>query len=380
MQSRHETRFGGPLQRDLRARSQVETPALILDLDALERNVQRMAELARAAGVALRPHVKSHKSANIARIQHQAGAVGFCCATIGEAEMMARAGFTELLVTSPLVTDDKIDRLLALVRNDRRVSVVVDNPANAARLADRAQADRLCVTVLVDVDPGMHRTGAATQRAAIDLVRAVTARDSLAYDGLQCYAGQVQHVSGSAARQEATLSVLGALRVLCEELRMAGLAPRIVSGGGTGTHAIDAGAGVLTELQVGSYVVMDNQYNEVWTAAGEAPPFEVALFVQAAVVSNNHPGHVTCDAGFKHFAVDGGVPVIATGPVGGRYDYFGDVHGRVSVPPGRAAPGLGDRIEFVVPHCDPTINLFNAYHCVRGERLVDVWPVDARGV
>lgn len=362
------------------ARSKLATPALVLDLDLLKSNIFRMAETGAAIGVAIRPHVKCHKSVAIARLQLAAGAAGICCATIGEAEIMGAAGISNMLITSPLVTEDKIRRAVELSRLDERLCVVVDNPRNAEMLSGRFVCEGRKVGVLVDVDSGMHRTGVADQKSAIELSRLVNDLDGLDYLGVQCYAGHIQHIEQLGDRESAALSIMGALRVLCEELTSVGLKPEIVSGCGTGTHDIDAASGVLTELQVGSYVFMDAQYNRVWTANGLTPPFDVSLFVQASVISNNHPEGVTCDAGIKHFAVDGGAPIIVRGaPELSRYEYGGDEHGQIALPSGVEPLALGDRVEFVVPHCDPTVNLYDLIHCVRGEELVDIWRVDARG-
>ena len=367
---------------DPHGRSRLDTPALILDLDVLERNVLRMAAWGRETGLGIRPHLKSHKSVRIAQMQREAGASGFCCATIGEAEVMVRAGLGDILITSPLVTEEKIARAVALLDRDPGLCLVVDDAGTANLISAVASGVGRTIQVLVDIDPGLQRTGVPDRAAAIDLVRRVGDLPGVRYAGIQCYAGQVQHVHGFDARSRAGLSVLSGLRDLCAELTVAGLAPGLVSGGGTGTHDIDPQAGVLTELQVGSYVLMDNQYNDVWLADRTPPPFEVALFVQATVISANHAGHVTCDAGLKHFAVDGGRPVVANhdAAAGAAYAYFGDVHGRLSAPAGGVPPARGTRIEFVVPHCDPTVNLYDEYHCVRGGELVDIWPVDARGV
>lgn len=365
---------------DRSARTKLGTPALVLDLEAMLRNITRMAEAGRDFGVRIRPHVKCHKSVAIARLQLANGAVGICCATIGEAEIMAAAGITDILITSPLVTDDKLARAVELCSNDVRLCLVTDHPLNARKISAHFRRGRRRVGVLVDVDPGMHRTGVASQKMAIELARLLHGLDNVEYRGVQCFAGHVQHIEKMQERQEAALSVLGALKVLCEELKALGLAPDVVSGGGTGTYDIDGPADVLTELQVGSYVFMDVQYRRVWTAGGRTPPFEESLFVQASVISNNHAGGVTCDAGVKHFAVDGGVPVVARGaPAGSTYKYFGDEHGYLALGRGRGTLDRGDRIEFVVPHCDPTVNLFNFIHCFRGNELVAVWPVDARG-
>lgn len=365
---------------DRRARAKLSTPALLLELDALKRNIARMAEAARKSGVQLRPHAKCHKSVAIARLQLDAGAVGICCATIGEAEIMAAGGITDILITSPLTTEAKLARAVSLSRRGVRLCLVADHPRNAEQIAAHFGRARRRVGVLVDVDAGLHRTGVTTQKRAIELARLLDGLDAIDYRGIQCFAGHVQHVGQLRDRQESALAVLGALKVLCEELKVVGLAPATVSGGGTGTCDIDGPAGVLTELQVGSYVFMDAQYNRVWAGGGQVPPFEVSLLVQASVVSNNHAGSATCDAGIKHFAVDGGAPVVARGaPATAAYRYFGDEHGCLRLPRGVRAPDLGERIEFIVPHCDPTVGLYDHFHCMRGNELVDIWPIEARG-
>lgn len=363
------------------ARTRLSTPALILDLDVLEANILRMAEAGREFGVGIRPHVKCHKSVAIAKKQIAAGAVGICCATIGEAEVMGHAGISNILITSPLITEDKIFRAVELSGIDEGLCVVTDHPLNAMRLSALFKQAGRRIGVVIDIDSGMRRTGVASQKNAIELARLVQDLDNLDYRGVQCYAGHVQHIENTEKRQEAALSVMGGLKVLCEELSAIGLMPAIVTGGGTGTFDIDGPAGVLTELQVGSYVFMDAQYNRVWMNGGLTPPFDVSLFVQSSVISSNFSGGVTCDAGLKHFAVDGGVPIIARGAPGGvRYEYRGDEHGHVTFAEGASKPDLGDRMEFIVPHCDPTVNLYNYYHCVRGDELVDIWPIDARGL
>lgn len=362
------------------ARSRLNTPALILDLDSLESNIAMLADFARGANVRLRPHAKCHKSIEIAGLQLAAGAIGLCCSTITEAEVLADAGIRGILITSPLTTAQKIARLLRLVRaGGEPPSVVVDHPANVAQLAEAARAQGLRLPVLVDIDPGMHRTGVATAEDCVRLVADCAGRPELSFEGVQCYAGLGQHIVGLGARREYAEAMLARLRDVCERLRAAGHAPAIISGSGTGAFALDVDAGLLTELQCGSYVFMDNQYCAL-EYAGEQPRFARSLFVQAAVVSANHAGFVTVDAGLKHFAVDGGAPVVTRGAVhDAQFFYMGDEHGRVAVAGGQPCPPLGSRIEFGVPHCDPTVNLYNHYHCFRGETLVDIWPVDARG-
>jgi D-serine deaminase-like pyridoxal phosphate-dependent protein len=361
------------------ARSRLNTPALVLDLDRLTRNITRMAEAARESRIQVRPHVKCHKSVEIARLQLAGGAVGVCCATIGEAEIMAAAGIAGVLITSPLTTIEKIDRAVELCHGDGGLCLVTDHSSNAELLSRRFSRRGRSVDVLIDVDAGMHRTGVVDQKRAIELARLLHDLEHLQYRGVQCFAGHVQHLEHAHERQEGALAVLGSLRVLCEELRAIGLDPPIISGGGTGSYEIDGPAGVLTELQVGSYVFMDAQYDRVWTRNGAAPPFENSLFVQTTVVSNNHAGRVICDAGIKHLSADD-TPVVARGaPASAAYQLFGDEHGLLTFTDRSRSLELGDRIELIVPHCDPTVNLFDQFHCVRGDELVAIWRIDARG-
>ncbi|HEX2494053.1 MAG TPA: DSD1 family PLP-dependent enzyme [Steroidobacter sp.] len=361
------------------ARARLNTPALIVDLDALDRNIRALADYARSAGVNVRPHMKCHKSLEIARRQMESGAVGACCATISEAEVLARGGIRNILITSPLTTAEKIVRACRLTRQVERLAVVTDHPANLEQLAEAARAQGCLLRVLVDIDPGTHRTGVATDAACVSLALDCMARDELIFEGVQFYAGAGQHIESLTARREYAFAMMDKLQAVCEKLREAGCAPVVVSGSGTGSFDIDAQARVLTELQPGSYVFMDNQYCRLEYAEAR-PSFERALFVQAAVISANHPGMVTVDAGLKQFAVDGGSPVVTRGaPLGAVFTYMGDEHGRLTVGEGQPMPPLGGKIEFGVPHCDPTVNLYNRFHCFRGEKLVDIWPVDARG-
>jgi len=359
------------------SRSKLSTPALVLDLDIAERNIAAMAAHARKVGVALRPHAKTHKCSAIARMQIEAGALGICCAKLGEAEALADAGIESILLTSPVVTERGIARLIALNARMPDLMAVCDNLAVAQRLAEAA-ADKP-LQVMVDIDPGMSRTGIRPEHA-VELVKFVAGSRSLRYMGLQCYAGNVQHMESPNERRDRSLAAMKELGALRDELKAQGLAPQILSGGGTGTFDIDPDAHVLTELQVGSYVFMDRQYNDVWEKPGERVPFETSLFVQTAVISANRDGLATTDAGFKSFATDAETPRLATGtPEGASYFFFGDEQGGIvyDIGKGRLAPG--DVVTCIVPHCDPTVNLYDCLHAVRGDALSFIWPIEARG-
>jgi 3-hydroxy-D-aspartate aldolase len=376
-----DLRLHGSLIGRAAARDRLNTPALVLDRDALDRNIARMAEFARAHGAALRPHAKTHKSADIARRQIAAGAIGMCCAKLGEAEALADGGVTRLLITSPVVAEPAVRRLVELHRRCDELMTVVDHPDNAAALAAAAAAPAgRPLDVLIDIDPGIHRTGVASPAAALELAQRIRGLPHLRYRGVQFYCGVQQHIARFAEREAAILERMQYLRSVIALLAEHQAAPAIVTGAGTGTHRIDAALGLYTDWQVGSYVFMDRQYAECELAGDGAAPFEFALFVETRVVSANHPGMATIDAGFKALATDGGPPAIVSGaPAGAIYRFMGDEHGAIVDPAGQHVWQLGDRVCLAVPHCDPTVNLYDSYHVVSGDTLEAIWPVSARG-
>lgn len=362
------------------SRAALQTPALVIDLDALDRNIAKMAEHARRAGIALRPHAKTHKSVEIARRQIAAGALGICCAKLGEAEALAKGGIGSILLTSPVVTEAGIARVIELNQRMEELVLTCDDAQIAKELAAAAGASGKRLKIFVDIDPGLGRTGIRPGDGALGLVEQIAASGALEFCGLQCYAGQVQHMESPNERRASSLQAMAELGAFRDLLIARGLSPKTISGGGTGTFDIDVDAKVLTELQVGSYVFMDRQYNDVWEKPGEKPPFEVALSVQTTVVSAHRDGLATTDAGLKSFATDADAPKILSGaPEGANYFFFGDEQGGVFYPPGGHTLRPKDVLTCVVPHCDPTVNLYDCFHAVRGDILEAIWPVDARG-
>ncbi len=364
------------------SRHHLTTPALVLDLDAFERNLARMTAMLRPRGVRIRPHAKTHKCAEIARRQIAAGATGICVATLHEAEALARGGVAAMLITSPVIGAAKIARLVRLNAALPALMVVADNAENVRALAAAAQESGGVLRVLVDIDIGMQRTGVPTAAAVVALARLVASSAGLAYGGVQAYSGRVQHIEAYADRDRTYGAQLDTLRHAVAALTEAGLAPDIITGGGTGSVGIDCGASLITEHQAGSYIFMDVEYNAVEILpGGNAVPFETALTMRNSVVSTNAKGFVTIDGGYKCFATDGPKPIVHAGaPAGTQYDFFGDEHGRLIFAHHDEAMALGATVELVTPHCDPTVNLHNYYHVVQGDRLVDIWPIDARGV
>ena len=361
-------------------RDDIPTPALLLDLDRFERNVHRMAEHVARHGKQLRPHAKTHKCPEIARRQIAASARGVACAKLGEAEVLARAGIRGLLITTEVVAPAAIRRLMRLVSEAPDTLIVVDHADNVAALGREATADGVVVDVLVDVDVGNRRTGVAPGEPALALARTVAAQRALRLRGLQGYAGHCAHVVGWKARREASLDALRPLTETRALLERHGLPVEIVAGGSTGTWDIDVELPGLTELQAGSYCVMDLDYRRIGGPSGTLlTDFEMALTVVATVVSVPTRDRAMVDAGLKAFSTDKPFPPEPVERPGIEYAFAGDEHGRLTITDPSRAPRLGERIEFFPPHCDPTINLYDRVYAVRGLNVEAVWEIAARG-
>lgn len=361
------------------ARTHLATPALVLDYPAFQANVAAMADFAAAHGVKLRPHAKTHKCAQIARAQVAAGAIGICVAKLGEAEALSAAGLSNILVTSPIVTVSGLRRLAVLNAQTEGLIVTIDHPDMVPVLAEAAQTSGKPLQVLVDLNIGLSRTGTMPGAKAIALAQLVAKHSGLRLLGLQAYAGQLQHVSDYAERRAKSLAVLEPVATTRDAMVKAGLPCFVVSGSGTGTCHIDVDARVFTELQVGSYVFMDREYNDVRGPA-QGLGFATALFVETSVISINTPGIATTDAGLKSFATEAGVPPIHSGaPAGTKYFFFGDEQGGLAFAPGANGLSLGDRVRCVTPHCDPTVNLYSVLHVMQDDKLIALWPIEARG-
>ncbi len=357
---------------------ELDTPALLVDLDVLESNVARMRDMAAEAGLRCRPHSKTHKSPVVARMQTEAGAAGVCCAKLAEAEVMAAAGIGNLLVTTPVVGEGKIGRLLHL-RRSVPVAVVADHPANVAMLGEGARRAGIRLDVVVEVDIGQGRCGVRPGREAAELARAVDREPWLAFAGLQGYQGHVQMTEDARERGAAAGRGLALLDRSVAAVREAGLEAAVRTGGGTGTAPFDLAHGALTEIQPGSYVFMDSRYGGIGWPGGGTPPFGQALHVLAGVVSRPAPDRAVVDAGLKAASSDHGPPRLAD-PASGVFEFGGDEHGIVRMADGGEVPlALGDRVRLVPSHCDTTVNLHDRFTVVRGDVVVDAWPVAGRG-
>ncbi len=355
------------------------SPALLIDIEALEANIAKMSQHARAHSLQLRPHAKTHKCPEVARRQIAAGASGICCATIREAEAMAAAGIAGLLITSEMVGRNRLERLVALTRQQPDTMSVVDNPLHAEQLNDAAEAAGITLNVLIDIDPNLHRTGIQAGAAALELAEKIDRLPHLNLQGLQCYSGISSHVVGFAERRKHSEAAMTPALETFFTIRQKGLPVEIMSGGSTGTYNIDTALDGMTELQTGSYVFMDVDYRSIGGASGAVyDDFANALFVRATVISANHAGLATIDAGFKAFATDRPHLPEIRGIEGVKYHFAGDEHGILDIKEASREIKLGDALEFIVPHCDPNVNLFDKAYVVRDEEIVDAWNI-ARG-
>lgn len=361
----------------------VPTPALLLDEDALTRNIARMADFLGARGKGFRPHAKTHKCPEVAARQLAAGAVGVCAAKISEAIVLARAGIRPILITSPVTTRQKADLVTALIAGGAKVQLVVDSLMGASVLDESAKARGVSVEVLIDLDPRLGRTGVREQADVLKLAdwlrSSRRAGGALEFVGVQHYAGQVMHIAGHEARREKSLICWKSAVAICNALRDAGHTLRIITGCGTGTYDIDCDVAEVTDLQVGSYVFMDQQYIDVGGRSGpRLDDFEVSLTVATTAISQPVSGMITVDCGFKGFASES-IPPTAIDLPDAKYRFAGDEHGMLILGQGAQEPLLGKRINFVTPHCDPTVNLYDYYWVHRDGYVHALWPVSARG-
>lgn len=356
--------------------SEVDTPCLVLELDAFERNVARLPASLAGTGIRLRPHAKSHKSPDIAKRQLAAGAVGVCCQKVSEAEAMVAGGIADVLIANEVVGAPKLKALAALAQR-ATVRVCADDADNVRALDAAARAAGTVLEVLVEIDVGAHRCGVAPGAPAAALAKTIASCQHLRFAGLQAYQGAAQHLREVAARREAIARAVDDVCLTQSLLRDAGIACDYVTGAGTGSYMFEAASRVYTELQAGSYVFMDADYarNE-WAESG-IPRFEHSLFVWTTVMSATRPGFAVVDAGLKASSVDSGMPQVA-GHADVEFLKASDEHGVLQFN-GATRFRVGDKLRLIPGHCDPTVNLHDWFVCVRDGRVEALWPIAARG-
>lgn len=362
------------------SKDDLPTPALILDLDAFESNVKKMVGYVKGKGRAIRPHAKTHKCPEIAKYLMQAGAVGACAAKLSEAEALAAGGVTGLLITTAVIGPTKIERAIALARKHPETMFCVDNAQNVRDMNDAAGAAKLKLNVCIDLFVG-NRTGIMPGAPAVALGEVIAKQPHLHLSGLQAYAGHASHTVGFEKRRQVSIEAMTPAVETRRTLEQKGIACPLLTGGSTGTYNIDTAIDGITEMQPGSFMFMDVDYNRIGSESGHEvyDDFRNSLFVVATVVSKPKDEQAIVDAGLKAFSTDkpwpprykGGADVLP-------YAFAGDEHGRLTL--SVKSVNVGDRLEFVIPHCDPSVNLYDRIYAVRGEGVEAVWKVAARGM
>lgn len=359
--------------------TEAPTPALLIDLDVFEKNLDHMARFCRERKCAYRPHGKAHKSPAIGKQQLAKGAGGLCAGKLGEAEVFVAGGIHDILITTEVVGQRKISRLMQLAKTAPELKVVADNELNVADLAEAARAMGIRLDVLVDVNVGQNRTGVDTPEAAAAIAQAVSRSKALRFAGIQAYGGTNMHIVGFENRRAASIRALERAMEAKTAIEQAGMHVEIMSVGGTGTYNIDTGYPGATEIQPGSYIFMDSHYRSIGGESSDVfDDFGNSLSVLTTVVSTPSKGRVVTDGGNKALSTDSGLPMLkdARGVV---FQPGGDEHGILLLKDPARTFSVGDKVEFIPSHCDTTVNLHNVFWAVRKGRIEAVWPIEARG-
>nr|WP_241524055.1 3-hydroxy-D-aspartate aldolase BhcC [Oceaniglobus indicus] len=358
----------------------IQTPCLILDLDALERNIVKMGDYAKAHGMRHRSHGKMHKSVDVQRLQEKlGGSAGVCCQKVSEAEVFVRGGIQDVLVSNQVRDAAKIDRLARLPKSGAKITVCIDDVDNVADLSAAAVKHGTTLHCFVEIDCGAGRCGVTTTPAVVEIAKAIDAAEGLKFDGIQAYQGAMQHIDGYEDRKAKTDAAIAQVKEAVDALTEIGLKPNFVSGGGTGSYYFESNSGVFNELQCGSYAFMDADYGRIQDKDGnriDAGEWENALFILTSVMSHAKPDKAIVDAGLKAQSVDSGLPFIY-GRDDVKYVKCSDEHGVVADEGGVLK--INEKLRLVPGHCDPTCNVHDWYVGVRGGKVETLWPVSARG-
>lgn len=360
--------------------SEIQTPCLILDLDALERNIKKMGDYARAHGMRHRVHGKMHKSVDVAKLQENlGGAIGVCCQKPSEAEVFARAGIRDILISNQVRDPLKIDRLAQLPKHGGRIIVCVDDIENVSDLSAAAQKHGTELHCFIEIDCGAGRCGVNTTGDVVTIAQAIETASNLRFTGIQAYQGAMQHMDSYEDRKKKLDAAIAIVQQAVDALKTVGLEPELISGGGTGSYYFESNSGVYNELQCGSYAFMDADYGRIQDKDGkriDQGEWQNALFILTSVMSHTKPDKAICDAGLKAQSVDSGLPFIF-GRKDVEYIKCSDEHGVIADPEGVLR--INERLKLVPGHCDPTCNVHDWYVGVRNGKVETLWPVSARG-
>lgn len=363
------------------SKNDLDTPCLVIEKSALEFNLNVMRQHAQTTQVNIRPHVKTHKCSRLAKLQIEYGAIGLSAAKVSEAEVLINRGLRNILITSPVISKNKIARLSACIQKAPDTIVVTDNEKNLYDLNEAGKLIQTKINILIDLDPGIGRTGINPEEA-LNFAFKIAEFKWLSLMGIQCYAGNLQHISSYEERKARSLQIMEKASAVVNLFKKSGLPCSILTGTGTGTYDIDVDASEVTEIQPGSYAVMDVEYGVIGSKNNSTfTTFKPAMTLLTTVISSNRKEHVTVDSGTKSIYFDTKNKPKIISHAGLHYDWggFGDEHGKITADMGRELPKNGEVLELIVPHCDPTINLYDRFYIVNNGLVEDVWEIDLRG-
>lgn len=365
----------------------IHTPSLIIKKNCLLKNIKTMSKYSLINNINIRPHAKSHKMSTIAKIQIKHGAIGVCVATLYEAEIMIKNKIKGVLLTTPITNNYDKERLKKLIKLSKSFMMIIDNPISLKYLENISRENINKINVLVDCDimrigtNKISRTGARTIKEIVTIAGLINKHTNLNYIGITAYAGDVQHINNYNKRKIETTTRHNYLNKIINSLKKENLSPKIISGGGTGSHDIDTKSKLYTELQPGSYIYSDAEYDNVSIYKSKSNPYKAGLFVATSIISIIDKNNYIVDAGFKALSTDSQLLPIPLGnlPLGSKYSFMGDEHGKITIPKNSQILLLGETVYIQPTHCDPTVNLYDHCKIIINNKIKDSWKIDARG-
>ncbi len=365
----------------------IHTPSLIIKKNCLLKNIKTMSKYSLINNINIRPHAKSHKMSTIAKIQIKHGAIGVCVATLYEAEIMIKNKIKGVLLTTPITNNYDKERLKKLIKLSKSFMMIIDNPISIKYLENISRENINKINVLVDCDimrigtNKISRTGARTIKEIVTIAGLINKHTNLNYIGITAYAGDVQHINNYNKRKIETTTRHNYLNKIINSLKKENLSPKIISGGGTGSHDIDTKSKLYTELQPGSYIYSDAEYDNVSIYRSKSNPYKAGLFVATSIISIIDKNNYIVDAGFKALSTDSQLLPIPLGnlPLGSKYSFMGDEHGKITIPKNSQILLLGETVYIQPTHCDPTVNLYDHCKIIINNKIKDSWKIDARG-
>jgi len=366
----------------------IHTPSLIVDKKCLIKNIQTMSKFASKNSINIRPHAKSHKMSSIAKLQLENGAIGICVATLYEAEVMVKNKIKGVLLTTPITNKHDKERLKHIIESSKSFMMIIDNIISIKYLESISKNLKNNINLLIDCDimkigsNKISRTGVGNIKEIINIANQINKNNNLNYMGITAYAGDIQHINNYQKRKIETTFRHDYLNKIINSLNKTNLSPKIISGGGTGSHEIDAKSKLYTELQPGSYIYSDAEYDKVSIYESKFNPYKPGLFIATSIISIINKKSFIVDAGLKALSTDSHLLPVPSGKflIGSKYNFMGDEHGKITLPNNcKKIPVLGETVFIQPAHCDPTVNLYNNCKVIKNNKVEEIWKIDARG-